>query len=372
MRIAIEALGIHYVGGGRTATLNLLNALFALDTHNQYLVILSQPESFISPGGNVRQWVVPLRNRFALRLWAQLQLPLGLRDFDLVHFAKNLGVFGISAPKVVTIYDVTTLLYPDFFPRLDVWYWQTLEKLTLQQAARVITISQSTARDVVRFYGLPSEQIQVIYPSYSPHFRPASPDEMALVRRKYALPARYLLHVGRIDRKKNLPLLLRAFADLRARTGFEGKLVVVGEEYKKSPERVFDSTIKELNLQPDVILTGCVPDADLPAFYSAAMVTAFPSFHEGFGLMALEAMACGSPVIAHAAGALQEIAGDAAIVLNTATDVKRWSEALQTVAEDALLRRRLREAGLERAKQFTGERVATETLNLYRQLERKK
>jgi glycosyltransferase involved in cell wall biosynthesis len=285
-----------------------------------------------------------------------------------VHFVKNLGVFGIAASKVVTIHDLTTLIYPELFPRFDVWYWQTVERLTLQQADRIVAVSQGTAQDVMRFYKIPRERLRVIYNSCAPHFKVASPAEMAAVRKKYDLPERYFLHVGRIDRKKNLPLLLRAFADFRSRSGFDGKLVLVGEPYKKSPELALYSTLRDLNLNQAVILTGRVPDLDLPALYSAALATTFPSFHEGFGLMALEAMACGSPVIAHAAGALQEVVGEAALVLDTATDVQSWSAALHRVADDASLRARLREAGLERAKVFAAERAAADTLSLYTEI----
>lgn len=131
-KIAIEALGIHDFGGGRTATLMLLEALFAIDTENQYLVILSQYEpSLASVSGNVRQWIAPFKNRFMLRIWAQLLIPFVTRRYDLVHFAKNLGVFGLTSPNIVTIYDMTTLVHPELFPYFDVWYWQHIQKRTL-------------------------------------------------------------------------------------------------------------------------------------------------------------------------------------------------------------------------------------------------
>jgi len=368
MRIAVEALGIHYFGGGRSATLNLLEALFALDTQNEYLVILSEPESSLAtPAGNVRQWVAPLRDRFALRIWAQLFLPVGLRGYDLVHFAKNLGVFGVPARTVITVYDLTTLIYPDLFPYFDVWYWQHIERRTLQAADRIVAISHSTAGDIMRFYDIPSECIQVIYPACAPHFLPASEDEIIRVRQRYGLPEQFILHVGRIDRKKNLPLLVEAFAQFQEQTRFEGKLVLVGEEYRKSRDLFLDPTIEHLGLRQHVIFTGCVPDADMPALYSGALVAVLPSLHEGFGLVALEAMACGTPLIVNRAGAVAEVVDDAAVILES-VEVDCVAEALVHMMQDPELHQAMRRKGLSRAQRFRWEDTARQTLQLYEEV----
>lgn len=368
MNIAIEALGIHAYGGGRTATLTLLEALFRLDAENRYLVFLSQPEpSLAAPAGNVRQWVAPVKNRFLMRAWAQLVLPWATRGCDLAHFSKNLGVFGVPAPTVVTMYDLTTLIHPELFPRLDVWYWRHVQKRTLQRAARVIAISETTARDLARFYGLPCERIRVIYPACAPHFRPASPEEMRLARQRYGLPERYLIHVGRLDRKKNLAHLVRAFDRMRRSSGFDGQLVLVGEEYEKSLDLSLRPTIAALGLQERVAFTGTVPDRDLPALYSGALAAVFTSLHEGFGLAPLEAMACGAPLVAYRAGALGEVAGEGALILD-APDEEAFAEALARVIQDERLRQELRARGLARAERFHGERTARQTLQLYQEV----
>src|SRR5438552_551238 len=123
MKIAIEAMGIDRFGGGRTATLTLLEALFSLDSKNDYCVILTAAEPSLSRFPNVRQWIASIRNRFAARMWAQLSLPWRLRHFDVVHFAKNLTVFGLAPATVVTVYDLTPLVNPELFPKSDVLYW---------------------------------------------------------------------------------------------------------------------------------------------------------------------------------------------------------------------------------------------------------
>lgn len=363
MRIAIEALGIHYYGGGRTATVNMLQALFAQDQRNDYLLILSQPEPALAVP-NVRQWVAPLRNRFSLRLWAQACLPAGVRGYDVVHFAKNLGVFGIPARTVVTVYDVTPLVHPELFPIMDVWYWRYVEKLTLQSAERIIAISRNTAQDLTRLYGIPADRVAVIYPSCAPHFRPASLEEIDGARRRYGLPAEYVVHVGHIDRKKNLPALVAAFAKFRERTGFAGKLVLVGEVYQKSRDLSLLPTIDALGLKPHVALLGGVPDADMPALYSGAVMAVFPSQHEGFGLVALEAMRCGTPLIASRAGAVAEVVGDAAWVVGDSA-VEPLAEALDWVWRDPALRQTMRAKGLARAQGFRWDETARQTLRLY-------
>lgn len=363
MRIAIEALGIHFYGGGRTATINLLKALFALDTRNEYLLFLSQPEpDLMAP--HVRQHIAPVKNRFAMRLWAQAMLPRLTRSCDLVHFVKNLGVFGLKVPFVVTVYDMTTLLYPELFPKLDVWYWRTIEKRTLWDAAKVIAISHQTARDIHHFYGLPFDRIEVIYPACGRHFQPASPEDIARVRQAYRLPETYVLHVGRIDPKKNIPLLIEAFARFRQQTGFPGTLVLVGEQYKKKPDLSIYEKITSLQLNDVVQLLGPVPDQDLPAIYSGATVAALPSVHEGFGLVALEALSCGTPLIVNQAGAVTEVVADAALIMEESTP-ECLAQLLEHVWHSPDIRESLRLAGLKRAQSFSWEKMAQQTLAVY-------
>nr|WP_290667130.1 glycosyltransferase family 1 protein [Ardenticatena sp.] len=363
MRIAIEALGIHFYGGGRTATMNLLQALFALDTENEYLLFLNQPEPELQ-APHVRQYIAPVKNRFAMRVWAQMALPMLTRSYDVVHFVKNLGVFGLRVPFVVTVYDMTTLLYPDLFPALDVWYWRTIEKRTLWDAAKVIAISRQTAKDIRHFYGLPPERIEVIYPACGRHFRPVAPQDVARVRKVYQLPDVYVLHVGRIDPKKNIPLLIEAFARFRERTNFPGTLVLVGEQYKKKPDLSIYEKIRALGLQDVVQLLGAVPDQDLPALYSGATVAALPSVHEGFGLVALEALSCGTPLIVNKAGAVTEVVDDAALVMEESTP-DCLARLLEHVWRTPALREHLRRSGLRRARFFSWEKMAQQTLQVY-------
>jgi glycosyltransferase involved in cell wall biosynthesis len=251
MRIAIDALGIHNFGGGRTATLSLLEGLFLLDRQNQYRVYLSKAEPVLNPYQfNVQQVVIPFKNRFLQRVFAQLMLPIQTRDFDLVHFAKNLGVFGLNSPSIVTIYDLTTLVHPDLFPKFDVWYWRSIERITLRKAARVIAISETTAHDLKFYYDLPTQRIKIIYPSIDARFKPASSSEIYQIRQKYHLSYSYILHVGRIDLKKKLTLLVEAYYQAKkiSKSSSFDKLVLVGEVYPKSQDDDLEPTIERFNL----------------------------------------------------------------------------------------------------------------------------
>lgn len=368
MKIAIEALGIHYPGGGRTATMNLLEPLFAIDSTNQYQVFLTQIEpSLFSKHANIKQTVIPIKNRFLVRFWAQLSLPFQTRGYDLVHFVKNLGVFGIPTRTLVTVYDLTTLIHPDIFPKFDVWYWKTIQKHTLNHADKIIAISNNTAKDLVEIYGLPAEKIRVIYCPYAAYFQPAAPVEIQAVARKYGLPENYIIHVGRLDLKKNLTFLVQAYAQFRAQTQANIKLVLVGEPYQKSMDHNLVPTIQQLGIAEDVIFTGRVPNEDLPPLNSGALASIMTSFHEGFGLAPIEAMACGTPVIAYSGGAIQEMAGGAAQLFDQ-LEISILAEQIRKVALDPAVRLDLRLKGISRAAQFSQEHSARQTLSLYEEI----
>lgn len=368
MRIAIDALGITQPGGGRSATLNLLTALFKIDPENTYLVFVDGREQALAVH-NVRQYVTGVEGRFAARLWAQLALPIILRRerVDLVHYAKNLGAFFTPGASVVTVYDLSILICPDVYPWSDRVYWRFIEPLTLRQAHRIIAISEDTARDIVTYYHIPRERIQVIYPGCDPRFRPLPAEEAARVKQKYKLPDTFILHVGSISRKKNLLTLVRAIASLKQR-GVAAQLVLVGRIYEKARDDAVFRYIRQANLASAIIWLGAVPDDDLVALYNCSTVLAFPSLQEGFGLVPLEAMACGLPIVTSGAGAIREVVGNAGVIVDNPMDETEWAEALEQVLCDANLRAQLRVQGLERARLFSNEEAAKQVLQLYRQI----
>lgn len=371
MKIAIDAIGINKFGGGRTATLYLLQALFQLDSQNEYVVAVSAFEpTFESQHKNVTQWVIPVRNRFLVRLYAQLIFPFRFRDFNVIHFTKNLNFLGTSPPQVVTVYDMTHVLHPELIPKIDHWYYKTVQKYMLRVAKRIIAISHDAGEGVHRIYGIPWERIRVIHLAAADHFKPASREEIERIRLKYSLPDPYFIHVGHLDKKKNLTALINAFYLVKQRTRFKGKLVLVGEKYPKGHDPNLFLAIENLGLQEDVIFPGGVPDEDLPAMLSGAIAKVFPSIHEGFGLAPLEAMACATPVIAGSAGAVSEVVGDAGILLGS-TEPDHITEAMIRILKDPELRAEFSRKGYERSKQFSWKKAAQQTLAVYQEVAKK-
>jgi glycosyltransferase involved in cell wall biosynthesis len=371
MKIAIEAFGIDKFGGGRTATLNLLESLFTIDHENEYSVFLTKPEMSLKKyQENVTQHIVPIRNRIIIRLWAQVFLRRIFNSYDLVHFVKNLSLFGLSTRVVVTVYDLTTLIHPDLFPKIDVWYWRHVERKHLHKADKIIAISHNTAKDITHFYHIPPQRIEIIYPAFAPYFRPIPEDEIKSILHRYNLPENYFIHVGRINRKKNLTLLLQAFAKYRESSPpshYPNKLVLVGEEDKKGKDPLLHTSIEKLGLKDDVFFSGPVREQDLPGLFSGANATVFPSIHEGFGLSPIEAMACGSPLITHYAGALEEVVGDAAVILKSLS-IDNLADALLLLSTDHDLHQEFRNRGLARAKKYQVKFTAHKTLELYRRV----
>ncbi|MGE0702361.1 MAG: glycosyltransferase family 4 protein [Vicinamibacterales bacterium] len=369
MRIAIEALGIDRPGGGRVATLNLLRPLLARHDEHSYSIWLSAPEpSLEGLHPRAHQHVVSSANRFVARLVLQRSLPRFCRQeqIDLVHFVKNQVVSGTGTRAIATVYDLTTLRHPEAYPAIDVLYWRHVLPRQYRRLDGLIAISRSTGDDLASFYSLPSERIRVIPCGYDPVYRPADQSEIADGRRKHGLQdLPYFIHVGNLSRKKNLAMLLEAFLDFRTKTNFPGRLVLVGAEYSKGRDGRFFEILGREDARASVVLTGHVPQDDLIGLYGGALAFLFPSLHEGFGLVVLEAMACGAPVIAHATGAVSEVLGDAGIALSSPDDVGAWSAALARVASDDGLRTALSRAGLERASLFDPGRSADRTVAFY-------
>jgi glycosyltransferase involved in cell wall biosynthesis len=364
--IAIDAVGISQPGGGRSATLNVLGELLRLDTASRYLLLLDQHEPELALGPHVEQIIMPVRHRLLARLWAELTWPrlFRRRGVHLVHHIKNLTIGGWRGRSVVTVYDLTILLHPELYPRSDVLYWRHVQPRALRRCDRVIAISQTTERDLTRCYGLPTDKIAVIYPAYHPRFRPASDAEMARVRAAYGTGSRFVLHVGSLSRKKNLLTLLRAYEQLRQKQA-DLRLVLVGRQYGKGHDQAFFDHLARSPYREDVVLTGPVPDTDLPALYSAAEVMVFPSLHEGFGIVPLEAMACGTPVVSSAEGALREVLGEAGILVEDVLDADVLAAALGRLLGDETLRNRYRAQGLAWAQRYSVAQAARQTLALY-------
>lgn len=266
-----------------------------------------------------------------------------------------------ALPSVFTLHDLIFRLYPETHMPLNRWFLTLMMPRFLRRADAVIAVSECTRRDAVRWYRIPEERIHVIYEGVDARFRPASPEAIAALRLRYPLPDRFILYVGTIEPRKNLPTLFAAYQRLLERWPDLG-LVVAGK-----PGWLTEGTfraLRALGLEGRVRFLGYVPDEDLPALYSAATVFAFPSLYEGFGLPPLEAMACGTPVVVSDASSLPEVVGEAGLRVPPDRPGD-WAAALAAVLSDESLRAYLREAGLRRAARFHWSEAARRTVEVY-------
>jgi glycosyltransferase involved in cell wall biosynthesis len=281
---------------------------------------------------------------------------------SLFHATEHLLLPLRSIPAVITVHDLIFRHLPEHHKPLNRWYLNLALPLYCRRTTHVIAISDATRRDLVAAYGLPPERITVIHEAAGPQFRPQSPDAVAAVRRRYGLPEQYLLFVGTIEPRKNLTRLLHAFEVLHGE-GVTEALVVVGKRGWLYGD--FFAALERSSVREAVLLPGFVPDEGLPAVYAGAQALVFPSLYEGFGLPALEAMACGTPVACSGTSSLPEVGGDAALYF----DPTREDDIIHTLRHllgDADLQGELVRRGFERAARFSWDRVAAETEAVYR------
>jgi glycosyltransferase involved in cell wall biosynthesis len=300
-----------------------------------------------------------------MAVWLGQFLAIGFErlvpEAELYHATEHLLLPLKRVPTVLTVHDLIYHLFPEHHKPLNYWFLNQAMPLFVQRAKAVIAVSESTKQDLIRCYGVHPDKVTVVYEAAAPHFRSVSPEAIAAVRARYGLPEDFVLTVGTIEPRKNLSRLLDAVQRLRHK-GDKARLVVVGSRgwlYEG-----FFRRLEELQLGDAVLLPGYVPDADLPAVYSAAKVFALPSLYEGFGLSVLEAMACGTAVVCSRASSLSEVGGDAARYFDP-TDVEEMTEAIGAVWHDEALRAEVSRRGLAQAARFSWARAAEETMAVY-------
>ncbi len=305
-------------------------------------------------------------------LWEQVVQPFALRKerVDLLHALAFVTPLLSPCPMVVTIYDLSFLLYPESFKRFKRFYLGLFTRLSARRARRIIAISESTKRDVVRLLGVPPEKVEVIYCGIDEAFRPLAPlppqswgerGEVAAFRSKRGLPERFILFVGTIEPRKNVTRLIEAFADLRF--AICDLRLVIGGAKGWFYQDVF-ARVEELGLEGQVMFPGYIPVSELPLWYNAAELFVYPSLYEGFGLPPLEAMACGTPVITANTSSLPEVVGEAGLTVDP-LDVEGLAKAMRRVLGDEALRQEMRKRGLQRARGFSWTKTAQETVQVY-------
>ncbi len=352
MRIAIDARKLRDFGIG-TYLRNILIELSRLDQQTEY-VVLCRPEDQDSGDVLGRNFRMVPETAPTYSIAEQFRIPLSLarERVKLVHEPHYVLPPAIRCRSVVTIHDCIHLMFPQYLPsKLAYVYAKGSMWSATRKADRVLTVSQASKRDILRFFDIPPEKVEVIYNAIDERFLgPADTIRMDLTRQRYQLDHPFVLYVGNIKPHKNIERLVAAFAIAR-RTGPDDlKLIIIGDELSKYP--VLRQSVHRHKLDKHVRFLGFQPQETLAAFYRLARAFVFPSLYEGFGLPPLEAMACGTPVVTSNVSSLPEVAGDAALLVDP-RDSDAIAGGIVRAATDETLRAELIAKGLARARDFS-------------------
>ena len=367
MKIAIDARKLRDYGIG-TYIRNLVRHLARIDRTTEYVLIVQPADIEIASelGDNFR--TVPDWSRsYSLR--EQFSIPLDLRreKVDLFHAPHYVLPPLTPCKSVVTIHDCIHLRFPQYLPnRLGYVYARSSLWIATHRATRVLTVSETSKRDILRYFHVPESKIDVIYNAIDERLGEAPSDaEMAQVRERYQLNDPFVLYAGNIKPHKNLERLIEAFHTLR-RGGLENvKLLIIGDEISKYA--TLRRTVHRYKLHKHVRFFGFVPDATLAILYRLARVFVFPSLYEGFGLPPLEAMASGTPVITSNVSSLPEVVGDAAMLIDP-YEPDAIAGAMRRVLMEDRLRDDMRERGLARAREFSWDRSVRRVRQIYEEV----
>jgi glycosyltransferase involved in cell wall biosynthesis len=367
MRVAYNAILLGNYFSGVEVTISTLASNLAQKLGNNLHIFLNKQakDRFPFPDASCHYAGFPSGSRLSRIAWEHLLLP-GLANkigCDLLHCPGYIVPFKVNCPTVVTIHDAIALTQPKLCKISNQLYYGALMGRSAKNAAQVIVPSGFVRNQLVKMFGITTGKINVI------PFAPASafkkiedPTLLAQVRTKYGLPEKFILSVSNHEPKKNISGIIRAFAAFKDKVkGY--KLVLVGRNAWGVGE--INGIIRNFNLEGDVIITGYIPFADLPAVYSLADMFLFPSLDEGFGIPVLEAMACGTPVVCSARGALPETTSGAAVCVPP-DDINGIAEVLAKFAGNSGMRSDFIEKGFIRAGELSWEKITRATIEVYR------
>jgi len=300
-------------------------------------------------------------------LWDYFKVPIefSIGEVDIIHIVDFLIPEIKKARLIVTIHDISSILFPQWHTRYTRRWVKDRIHLAKEKAHKIIVDSVHTKKDLVRTLDVSEDSITVIYGGVGEQFQPIkNQGVLNQIKKRYNIKDKYLLFLGTLEPRKNIPGLIRAFHKIKNRFP-DYQLVIAGKRGWKFQE-IF-KTVGELRLEDKVIFTGYLPGEDTPLLYSGAQAFVYPTLYEGFGFPPLEAMASGIPVITSNLSSLPEVVGEAGILIDP-NNIDELSRTIESVLCDENLRKGLREKGLRQAAKFSWKRCAQETLKIYQEV----
>ena len=365
MRIGIDVRKLHDFGVG-TYVRNLVRWLARLDRESEYVLICRRGdcESIEQLGPNFR----PLPDRsdnYSVAEQFTIPFDLARAKADLFHAPHYVLPALTPCRSIVTIHDCIHLMFPQYLPgRLAHTYARVAFWLAANRSARVLTVSEASKRDILRFCPIPSDKVDVIYNAIDDRFsQPPDVTQMTRVRERYQLHDRFLLYSGNVKPHKNLERLIDAFGRLRQHEFGDIKLLITGSEISRYA--TLRRAVHRYNLHKHVRFLGFLPAETLAILYQLADAFVFPSLYEGFGLPPLEAMASGTPVLTSNVSSLPEVVGDAALLIDP-YDPESIADGMRRILSDDTMRERLISRGRARASSFSWEESVKRVLTIYR------
>jgi len=376
MKIGISGMFFQFPASGSGQYLShLLNAITEVDKKNEYSIFGPQAIE----GKSVYPYYVHKVPGFATKndniekvMWEQFTGPMAAHQagMDLFHIPYFAPPLITRTPTIVTIHDVIPMRLPAYQPNGKVKAYMNLVARAAQRANMIITVSQHAKQDIIDVLKLPAERIRVIYEAAGDEYQPVTdPALLAAARARYGVGERYIFYLGGLDQRKNVPQLVRAFAQVFAQVGDpQLKLLIAGNPDKKKGPLFPDPrpVAAELGITKQISY-HFIAEEDKAAMYSGASLFVFPSLYEGFGLDPLEAMCSGAPVVCSNLTSLPEVVGDAALSVDP-TNTQALAEAMQSVLTNSELRADLRARSLKRAQQFSWQKTAAETIDVYEEV----
>jgi glycosyltransferase involved in cell wall biosynthesis len=362
VKIGIEIGWAHKTGGARRVAINTLIEMCRLNPDHEFHTFANTWRNELDMDG-IHQTVLKCPSFVPQIVWDQFGFPLlsaphasSKQDLDIIHYTNNIVPIKSSVPYVVTIHDMTPFIIPDSYNIVHGAYQRSYFKHAAKNARHIITVSENSKNDICRIFEIDEEKVSVI---------PLAPMNAIQPAREATLPpcvhAPYILYVGAILPRKNLPRLVRAFAQLKKETAVTHKLIIAGEQRRR--HETMSRAISENDLKDEVICLGRVADAELEALYKHAELFVYPSTYEGFGLPVIEAMAHGVPVVTSKGSSLEEIAAGAAELIDPydELDIKHGLERVISDKNHATL---LSDLGRKQAQKYTWENTARKVLAL--------